>query len=118
LKPEAKNYFRTKNPNLGAFWRALDWKMFIYFMDIRNILLTFGIFYDNLVHFVFIWYIFSHFGIKYAEKSGNPGNDLADRRKKKDIMLTSQLYPKMHFHTHVVNYCLLHMCDHVAHIDC
>jgi hypothetical protein len=24
--------FQTKNPNLGKFGRALDWKMFIYFM--------------------------------------------------------------------------------------
>jgi hypothetical protein len=23
-------YFKTKNPNLGKFWRALDWKMLIY----------------------------------------------------------------------------------------
>jgi hypothetical protein len=26
--------FQTKNPNLGKFWRALDWKMLIYFMTI------------------------------------------------------------------------------------
>jgi hypothetical protein len=37
-----------------------------------NILLTFGIFYDHLVHFELIWYIFSGFGIMYQEKSGNP----------------------------------------------
>jgi hypothetical protein len=30
-------YFQTKNPNLGKFWRALVWKMLIYFMDIWNI---------------------------------------------------------------------------------
>jgi hypothetical protein len=35
----------------------------------------FGIFYARLVHFVFIWYIFSRFGIMYLEKSGNPGWD-------------------------------------------
>jgi hypothetical protein len=23
-------YFQTKNPNLGKFWTALDWKMLIY----------------------------------------------------------------------------------------
>jgi hypothetical protein len=34
---------------------------------------TFGIFYDHLVHYVFIWYTFSNFGIMYQEKSGNPG---------------------------------------------
>jgi hypothetical protein len=27
---------------------------------------------DHLVHFVFIWYIFSGFDIMYKEKSGNP----------------------------------------------
>jgi hypothetical protein len=41
-------------------------------MTICNILQTFGIFYDHLVHFVFIWYIFPGFGIMSQEKSGNP----------------------------------------------
>jgi hypothetical protein len=36
---------------------TLGWKMLIYFMVIWNILRTFGLFYDHLVHFVFIWYI-------------------------------------------------------------
>jgi hypothetical protein len=49
--------FQTQNPNLGKFWRALDWKMLIYFMAIWIILQTFGIFYNHLVHFLFIWYI-------------------------------------------------------------
>jgi hypothetical protein len=39
-------------------------KMLIYFVAIWNILQTFGIFYDHLVHFVFSWYIF---GITYQE---------------------------------------------------
>jgi hypothetical protein len=64
--------FQTKNPSLGKLWRALDWKMFIYFMAIWNFLWRFGIFND---HFVFIWYIFSGFGIMYQEKSGNPGDE-------------------------------------------
>jgi hypothetical protein len=64
--------FQTKNPNLGKFWRALDWKMLVYFMAIWNILQKFGIFYDHLVYFVVIWYIFPRFGILYQEKSGNP----------------------------------------------
>jgi hypothetical protein len=46
--------FQTKNPNLGKFWRALDWKMFIYLMSIWNILQRLGVVYDHLVHFVFI----------------------------------------------------------------
>jgi hypothetical protein len=43
--------FQTKNPNLGKFWRALGWKIFMYFMAIWNILWRFGIFNDHLVHF-------------------------------------------------------------------
>jgi hypothetical protein len=50
--------FQTKNPNLGKVWRALDGKMLIYFMALWNILQTFGIFSDHLVHFMLIWYIF------------------------------------------------------------
>jgi hypothetical protein len=30
--------FKPKNPNLGKFWRALEWNMFVYFMTICNIL--------------------------------------------------------------------------------
>jgi hypothetical protein len=50
--------FQAKNPNLGKFWRALDWKLLMYLMAIWNILHTFRIFCDNLVHFVFFrfWY--------------------------------------------------------------
>jgi hypothetical protein len=64
--------FQTKNPNFGKFWKALDWKMFIHFMAIWNIFWRFGIFYDHLVHFVFILYIIPFFGIMYQEKYGNP----------------------------------------------
>jgi hypothetical protein len=65
--------FQTKNPNLGKFWKALDWKMFIHFMAFWNIFWRFVIVYDRSVHFVLILYIFSGFGIMYREKSGNPG---------------------------------------------
>jgi hypothetical protein len=66
--------FQTKNPNLGKFWRVLHWKMLVYFMETWSILMsfvlldiwTFGIVRGNLVHF-------SHYGILYQEKSGNPG---------------------------------------------
>jgi hypothetical protein len=50
--------FQTKNPDLGKFRRALDWKMLIYFMAVWNISQAFGIFYDHWVHFESIWYIF------------------------------------------------------------
>jgi hypothetical protein len=60
--------FRTKNPDVGVFWRALDWKVLKYFVSIWNILQTFGIFYDHLVHFVLIWYIFM-FSASCTEKN-------------------------------------------------
>jgi hypothetical protein len=65
-------YFQTKNPNLGKFWRALDWKMLIYFMAIRNILQTLDTFYDHLVHFVFIWYHFFRFWYHVPRKIWQP----------------------------------------------
>jgi hypothetical protein len=43
-------YFQTKNPNLGNFWSALDWKMSVFFIVIWNILRIFGILYGHLVH--------------------------------------------------------------------
>jgi hypothetical protein len=30
-------YFQTKNHNWGNIWRALEWKMLLYFMTIWNI---------------------------------------------------------------------------------
>jgi hypothetical protein len=74
-EPGLPDVFQTKIPNLGKFFRALDWKMLIYFMAVCNILWTFGKFYEHLVHFVLIWYIFSSFGITYQEKSANPVTD-------------------------------------------
>jgi hypothetical protein len=62
--------FQTKNPNFGKFWRVLQWKILVYFYDILVYYLE--IFYGHLVYFVVIWYIFSHFGILYEEKSSNP----------------------------------------------
>jgi hypothetical protein len=68
-------YFQTKNPNLGQFWRALKWKMLVYFKAIWNILRPIGIF---IWPFVIQWSFgvyFSRFGILYHEKSGNPASD-------------------------------------------
>jgi hypothetical protein len=52
--------FQNKNPNLGKFWRVLQWKMLAYFMDtwsilrsfVIHILLTFGTVRGNLVYFL------------------------------------------------------------------
>jgi hypothetical protein len=40
-------YFQTKDPNLGKFCSALDWKMLKYSMAICDILRPFGILYDQ-----------------------------------------------------------------------
>jgi hypothetical protein len=48
-------------------------KVDIFYVHLEY-LWTFVIFYDHSVHFVFIWYIFSSFGIRHQEKSGNPGS--------------------------------------------
>jgi hypothetical protein len=64
------NIFRPKSGNLGKFWRALQWKMYI--------LRTFGLFYGHLMYFmaiwvycVVIWYIFPRGGILYRINLAN-----------------------------------------------
>jgi hypothetical protein len=64
-------YFQCRNPYLGNFWRALEWKSLEFSMAIWNtpiwyILMPFG-------SLVIIWYILFRFGIGCQEKSGNPG---------------------------------------------
>jgi hypothetical protein len=61
--------FKTKNPDLGIFWRTLEWKMMLYILVVSNILVPFCIFYG---HFVIIGILFPAFDILYQEKSGNP----------------------------------------------
>jgi uncharacterized membrane protein YfcA len=73
-------YFQTKNPNFGLFSKALEWKIFVYFMSILVLLSLFGVFYRHLpsvfyrhlVYFAVILYIFSHFDMLRQGKSGNP----------------------------------------------
>jgi hypothetical protein len=48
--------FQTKQPNLGKFWRVLQWKMLVYFMETWSILQSFVILME-------IWYSSSKFGI-------------------------------------------------------
>jgi hypothetical protein len=43
--------FQSKNPNLGQFWRALEWKMLVYLFN------------DHLEYFTAIWYNLRPFGI-------------------------------------------------------
>jgi hypothetical protein len=57
-------YLSTKNPYLDTFWRALEWKLLVNLMAIKNILAIryilwpCCIFCGHLVYFVVIWYIF------------------------------------------------------------
>jgi hypothetical protein len=75
-----------KNPNLGKFWTALEWKMLIHPAVIWNILLPFGLFYGNLVNFVVVWCVMTHFGRVFRDKSGNPG-------RAHDLCLSSAALP-------------------------
>jgi hypothetical protein len=65
-------YFQTKSPNLGKFWRALEWKMFVsghlgYITAIWYILWRFG----NLG---VIWYILPPFWYILSQKIWQPSS--------------------------------------------
>jgi hypothetical protein len=45
-------YFNTKNPNLGKFGSAWEWKMLVCFKTIWNILQPFGITYGRWQKYV------------------------------------------------------------------
>jgi hypothetical protein len=64
---------QTENPNLGNFWRVLQWKMFVYFVDTWSILQFFVIFYGYLVYLVRVNLVYSsRFGILYQRKIWQP----------------------------------------------
>jgi hypothetical protein len=57
--------FQTRNPNLGLFWRDLEWKLFFFK------------FYDHLEYFLGIWYnLWQFWYVLEQEKSGNAGSHL------------------------------------------
>jgi cellulose synthase/poly-beta-1,6-N-acetylglucosamine synthase-like glycosyltransferase len=53
------DYFQTKNPDLGKFWRVLQQRVLVYFVVIGQIFRTFGMFGGHLGYFVVIWSIFA-----------------------------------------------------------
>jgi hypothetical protein len=59
--------------NLGRFWRALQWKMVVYFLPIMNFLRPFW--YILRGNLALIWSILFYLGILCQEKSGNHGPD-------------------------------------------
>jgi hypothetical protein len=44
-------WFQTKNPNLGKFWKVLQWKMLVHWTVSCYIFCTFGIVRGDLVYF-------------------------------------------------------------------
>jgi hypothetical protein len=96
-------HFHNKNPYLGIFWRALEWKMLVYFMPIWNILRSFGIFYGHLKYITALWYTlrklgtFLHiFGKLYQVKSGNSvQNVCAPGKNREDILFFDKFEMKM-----------------------
>jgi hypothetical protein len=86
--------FQTKNPNMGKFWRVLQWKMLVYFMDTWSISQSLVIFYGHSVHIArgnLVY--FSRFGILYEEKSGNPVRQQKSRYDKKIVVRVHNLRP-------------------------
>jgi hypothetical protein len=71
-------YFQTKNPDLGKFWRALKWKVQVYFMSIWFILWLFGT-------FKVIWHIFSPFWYVVPNKNWQPFITLPTKDGKRPI---------------------------------
>jgi hypothetical protein len=59
--------FHTKYPYFDIFWRALEWKIWIYFVVMWYILWSYGIFCGHMVYFVVIWYILLSFGIVFPQ---------------------------------------------------
>jgi hypothetical protein len=110
--------FRTKNPNLGKFWRVLERKNLKYFRAFWNILWTFGIFYYHLVRFVFIWYIFSGFGIMYQQKSGNPDDCHVGRGEVFILQCCLGLGSSGTLRTLNLKYVWLAVCPFISRLDC
>jgi hypothetical protein len=73
-------YFQTENPNLGKFWRVLQWKMLVYFMYIWYTYFTF------ICDILWTFGILFRFGVLQKEKSGNTGRiRRTDRAKHRNL---------------------------------
>jgi hypothetical protein len=72
-------YFQTKNPNLGKFWRGLEWKMLAYTISILNICIR-AIWYIlwPLGNLVAIWYISPPFWYIVSRKIWQPWRERPD----------------------------------------
>jgi hypothetical protein len=59
------NSFEPKNVNSGIFWKALGWKILVFFMTILlflcpfwNVLPTFDMLIGHLICLLVIWYVY------------------------------------------------------------
>jgi hypothetical protein len=64
--------FTPKIPIWVNFWKVLQWKMLVYYMDIRSILRLFGIVLSQLVYFMAILVYFSPFWCVALRKIWQP----------------------------------------------
>jgi hypothetical protein len=73
-------YLNTKIPIFGIFWRALEWKILVYYLALWYIwwpfvnFMIFGKFNGHLLNLVNIFVHFLHFGTLYRRKSDNPAS--------------------------------------------
>jgi hypothetical protein len=82
-------FFPTKNPNLGIFWRALEWKKLLYSLAISNILVPLGTFYGHFVIMQSFGTLFSALVNCGWKKSGNPGLDCGGKYRRRKISILS-----------------------------
>jgi hypothetical protein len=73
-------FFQTKNPHLGKFWRALEWKMLVYIIHAHLEYIT-AIWYMlwSFGNFVEIWTIFSTFGRIASRKIWQPCSEMVTK---------------------------------------
>jgi hypothetical protein len=86
-------YFNTKNAILGIFWRALEWKMLIYFMAMLDI-------FGPLGDLMAIWYIFPI--LVYCTKKNMATQ--AESPEKMDFHIVKNMYLDIKFYIKVLNY--------------
>jgi hypothetical protein len=71
-------YFHTKNPNLGKFWRALEWKLLVYFMTIWNTYIcTVTVYFMAVRSRYVIWYIFPFWYVWAKKNLATPAPDFS-----------------------------------------
>jgi hypothetical protein len=68
--PDGK--FSKRNPYLGKFWWAIEYKILVYYMNIMEYFTYIWYILWPIGNIVVIWYIFYRFGILCQDKSGNP----------------------------------------------